>query len=287
MVWKFLNRCFKLKYLLVVIIGLFCLATTIASNNETMVVGQYVHSLDAKSTDDSVNVIETEKESTTTVDLVSEKYEPEMKDKDENYYQIHNEIVSEVNSGVFTHIVEFHSILSYCDGIPRNVDERQAWIDDNAVSSESDINVLDNEMEYCDGIPFLSFNEKEQLYRVASDMGVEQAELALAKLIPYDSKEKIDLLSRSAVWSEDASMMIAEIAIKNSGDMTSQERVFWMSVSDIKSTYADIYERNMSEQLLSLDDNDKLQTEKIINLWRSGNTEQMKKAIELLRQIQS
>lgn len=207
--------------------------------------------------------------------------------KEIEFHKLYESIQDEIDSGVFTHIVEFHSILSYCDGVPRSLEDRQNWISKNASSSESDINVLDGDIESCQHIPVLSFNQKEQLYRIAADLGVEQAKLALAKLIPYDSKEKVELLSRSAVWSEDAAMMIAELAIKNNIYMTSQEKVFWMVVSDIKSTYADIYEHNMSEQLLSLDENEKLQTEKIINLWRSGNVEQMTTAINLLRQIQS
>lgn len=287
MVLKFLDRCFKLKYLLAAVIGLLCAAASLISYNEISEAGRDEYYLGAKSTEDLASVVVTERVSVANVDLVSEQYKPEIKAEEPIYDQLHSEIVSEINAGVFTHIVEFHSILSYCDGVPRSSNDRKTWIDNNADSSESDINVLDKEMEHCRDVPTLSFNEKEQLYRTALDMGVEQAKLALAKLIPYDSKEKIELLSRSAVWSEEAAMIIAELAIKNNVYMTSQERVFWMVVSDIKSTYADIYEQTISEQMLSLDENEKLQTEKIISLWRSRNAEQMTTAINLLRQIQS
>ena len=121
-----------------------------------------------------------------------------------------------------------------------------------------------------------SYRAQESLYWSAIDSGEAKAGLALAKLMPFHSEEKVKLLMNAIFVSNNSIELLAEISLeteKNAILMSDLYRYFWLSISDTSKLYPnksdilinEFHSRNTVENM------DFVNT--LINDWKQGNVE--------------
>ncbi len=180
------------------------------------------------------------------------------------------EIVVQFSNNNFSRIIDYHHIISICNSIPIGEDELNEWIYSHADQVGLNIPFMEKQMEHCEQVPRKSYTELQTKYRHAISQGEPLAKLALAMLIPFESEEKISLLSDSADWSQDAVDMLAQRSLTPNELLSDEQRVFWLSISSIESSYGEEFVFSMADAKAMITYSKLAKIELLVEEWQTG-----------------
>jgi hypothetical protein len=185
----------------------------------------------------------------------------------------------------FDNLSEYHNIVTLCNAMPSNDSEFDYWLSKHSNDEGLDIEYMVLQVEQCNNVSRKNYQQLEKLYRKAIDYGDKKAKLTLAKLIPFVSPEKIQLLSESSSLSIESVDMLAEIALKGGDYIPAYERFFWLTISNSSTLYPQKHALVMNE-LYSEVDNYKLKTlNDLIANWDNASDQSKERIIKELKKI--
>lgn len=184
--------------------------------------------------------------------------------------------LAEFIKGNYSNILHYHNIVTVCAGVPKNEQEHYDWSIEHGNDEDLDVEYMDLLVSDCSNVDRPSYRAQESLYWSAIDSGEAKAGLALAKLMPFHSEEKVKLLMNAIFVSNNSIELLAEISLeteKNAILMSDLYRYFWLSISDTSKLYPnksdilinEFHSRNTVENM------DFVNT--LINDWKQGNVE--------------
>ena len=186
-------------------------------------------------------------------------------------------------AGDYREILAFHNIITLCKGVPKTAEQLHQWQLKHNDAEGLDIEMMTRQSAACQDVPELAYIQLEQLYRKAIKAGERRAKLALANLMPFDNAEKLQLLSESAAFSEQALEALAEKALKASAHLSAEERLFWLSLCKLCAGEGAFYYDEASAQSwqvvvnevkAKLDSSEIETIEQRVDDWRAGNVGQ-------------
>lgn len=194
-------------------------------------------------------------------------------------------IEKKFNKGDFSNIETYGNIITLCNATPKSGAEFDSWkiihIDDEALNNKS----MKKQVKQCDKIRKKGYRDLEHLYKLAQDSGEKVASLLLARLIPYPSSDKVELLLSAASWSQEGVDLLGKLMLDNELDFPPVHRKFWLRVSNMSAFYPDEYTQ-ADNQLLSLVDGvDMLAIEELITQWQDATVDERNNIINVLKEI--
>ena len=206
--------------------------------------------------------------------------------ENEKLLDIMVQYIAEFGNKSYSNILNYHNVITLCNGIPNSGVEFSDWLVKHGNDEDLDVNHMHELIRECEGIESVSYSEQESLYRQAIDSGEEKAQLALAKLMPFHSEEKVDLLMNTIFYSDDSVELLAEIALQRDEKfMNDFHRYFWLSISDFGTISSDEFE-NLSNDFFSRNSMENMdKVKKIVNQWEKGNTSEKKRLLLELSEI--
>lgn len=197
----------------------------------------------------------------------------------EQFQQINNEFAQ----NDFHQILEYHNIVTLCQGIPKTAEQRHQWQIKHNDNPDLDIELMNEQSAVCQNVPEHTFDHLVLIYRHAIKAGEVRAKLALANLMPFDSTEKFELLSESAAFSTQAIDTLAEKSLTSSSYLNPQQRLFWLSLCTFCTDYGAFYngehnsgsmENVLTEIKASLDSGQIEAIEQLVTQWQRATVQQ-------------
>ncbi len=217
--------------------------------------------------DEKLQVNQPVKVNTPEVVADPQAIEPNIESYASQYQSIHNEM----EKGDFSDVLNYHNIVTFCNSIPVSEDELSEWIYSHADQVDLNIPFMEKQMEQCEQVPRKSYNELQSKYRQAISQGEPLAKLALAMLIPFESEEKISLLSDSANRSQNAVDMLAQRSLTPNELLSDEQRVFWLSISSIESAYGEDFVFSIADAKAMITNTKLAKIEQLIEEWKTGD----------------
>jgi len=198
--------------------------------------------------------------------------------------QIKN-IEAEFQKGQFTNVETYGNIITLCNATPKSGLEFDSWkvihVDDEAL----DIKSMEQQVKQCDKIKKKGYRDLENLYKLAQNSGEKVAPLLLARLIPYSSSDKVELLLSAASWSQESVDLLGKVMLDNELDSPPAHRKFWLSVSNMSEFYPDKYLRADNQLLSLIEGVDMLTIEELINQWQDATVDERHSIINVLKEL--
>ena len=186
----------------------------------------------------------------------------------------------------YSNVLLYNNIISLCNGVPDSGVEFSDWLVKHGNDEGLDVDYMHELISECEGIESVSYTEQESLYWKAIDSGEGKARLALAKIMPFHSEEKVGLLMDTIFYSDESIELLAEIALQRDEKfMNDFHRYFWLSISEFGTISSDEFE-NLSNDFFSrnsMANMDKVKN--IVNQWEKGNTSEKKRLLLELSEI--
>ncbi len=180
-----------------------------------------------------------------------------------------NDISEEFAVGNYKQILIYGEIITLCNSVPRSDYEMGEWIQKHASQPSLDIKMMERNSKSCEHVERIDLGSLEVIYRTALNLGEKRAGLALARLIPYESQEKVNLLISAASWADEAVHLLAEQALVKSEFLSTKERLYWLSISGIDTIYGEQFDSVIADLRSKLSLDEILEIEKRIDSDRS------------------
>lgn len=179
----------------------------------------------------------------------------------------------------------YGNIITLCNATPKSGLEFDSWIIKHANDENLDLSSMRTQVKECDKIAKRGYRELESLYKTAYASGEEVAALLLARLIPYASHDKIELLHAAAVWSEESVDLLGKLMLDNELDFSSSQRRFWLTISNMNIFYPEEYTQADNELLSLVDGVNMPIIEKLIFQWQDAAVEERHNIINVLKKL--
>ncbi|SEL96808.1 hypothetical protein SAMN05216262_1472 [Colwellia chukchiensis] len=194
-------------------------------------------------------------------------------------------IEKEFKEGNFSNVETYGNIITLCNATPKSGVEFDSWAVKHANDENLDLSSMRIQVKECDKITKKGYRELEDLYKTAYASGEKVSALLLARLIPYVSPDKVELLQVAAAWSEEGADLLGKLMLDNELDFSSPQRKFWINVSNMSIFYPEEYTQ-ADNQLLSLVDGvDMSAIEGLIAQWQDATVEERENIVNLLKEL--
>ncbi|MDO6842071.1 hypothetical protein Q4602_21550 [Paraglaciecola chathamensis] len=202
-----------------------------------------------------------------------------------NWEKQTKKFLKEFNKGDYSNISLFHGIVMICESLPESSAELELWIMDNFPVNSEEAEVFEDNIRSCDKLEKKGYKNLNEIYEKAAKNGSVETILILASNIPYNSKEKLKLLSSIASQSIEATNLIGFAALDGESWLSNIEQFFWLSVSDFKTDLNDQPEPKLSflEGEITADNLSLLYD--LIELWNDGLPEEKSQVLTDLHSL--
>lgn len=194
-------------------------------------------------------------------------------------------IEKEFNKGNYSNIELYGNIITRCNATPKSGTEFDSWKVKHVSDEALDIREMKKQVKQCDKIKKKGYRDLESLYKLALESGEKVASLLLARLIPYSSSDKVELLLSAAPWSQEGVDLLGKIMLDNELDSPSVYRKFWLSVSNMEVFYPDEYLQADNQLLSQIEGADMLMIEKLISQWQDAPVDKRRSIINELNEL--
>lgn len=279
------------SFILLFLIAYFLYSNTKELKSETLlnstISDSPVSVSESKSTFQTLTNHPQEKDSISTFNQILPKEKLEGDEMRElTKFAVYNEYLNEMESADYSNISKFHDLVVYCNSLPKDAIELVEWENKHADQDDVNIEIIRDEVYSCTGIKKYNYSELQSIYFKAQENGSSEALFALAKLTPYESPEKIDLLGRSAALFHDAHTMLVTRAIDGSEFLTMEERYFWMKTYSEKEQFDQEFDTLVSNIEMHLSNHNLELVQKMISEWKNGSLSEKVDVVLNLKEIE-